>query len=205
MPLYDQVELLCQAIAVQGRQEADQLLQAAQKQADRLVSAEEDRHRDLVRRTREEVQAQALLEARNRMDRASLESKRRIAEAKETMLAQVFEDGLARLGQFRQSPEYPAWLRRMLAKTLEELTGDRIAVAAHPEEARWLTPDLLAEVGQEAGCRLEFNPAADVPAGGFIAVRGDGRVRFDVTFQGIINRSRERLRTGLARRLWSEP
>ncbi|MCX5891831.1 MAG: hypothetical protein NTW80_02475, partial [Deltaproteobacteria bacterium] len=66
----------------------------------------------------------------------------------------------------------------------------------------WLTAELLTEVGQETGAHLELELAAEVPSGGFIAVREDGRMRLDQTFQGIINRQREKLRTEIARKLW---
>lgn len=202
MPLYDQVELLCQAILTQGRQEAERIVRQAREEADRLVAAEEARCREEVRRASEEVRAQALLTARNLVDRAALESKRRIAEAKEALLEEIFKLGIEPLQAFRQSADYPNWLRRMLTMALHELSGERLRIKANPEEARWLTDALLQEAAQEAGARLELEMDAEVPAGGFIAVREDGRMRLDQTFQGIINRQREHLRTEMARRLW---
>jgi V/A-type H+/Na+-transporting ATPase subunit E len=202
MPLYDQVELLCQAILTQGRQEAERIVRQAREEADRLVAAEEARCREEVRRASEEVRAQALLTARNLVDRAALESKRRIAEAKEALLEEIFKLGIESLQAFQQSADYPNWLRRMLTMALHELFGGRLRIKANPEEARWLTDALLQEAAQEAGARLELEMDTEVPAGGFIAVREDGRMRLDQTFQGIINRQREHLRTEMARRLW---
>jgi V/A-type H+-transporting ATPase subunit E len=202
MPLYDQVELLCQAILTQGRQEAEKIVSQARGKADRLVAAAEARGREEARRTTEEVRAQALLTARNWVDRAALESKRRLAEAKEALLGEIFKLGLECLRAFRQGADYPNWLRRMLLKAQHELTGERLRIKANPEEAQWLTIELLKEVGQDTGARLELEMDAEVPPGGFIAVREDGRMRLDQTFQGIINRQRERLRTEIAQGLW---
>lgn len=202
MPLYDQVELLCQEILTQGKQEAEKIVSQAREKADQLVAAEEARGREAVRRASEEMRAQALLTARNLVDRAALESKRRIAEAKETLLGEIFKLGMERLQAFRHQADYPEWLRRLLLKALDELTGAGLRILANPEEARWLTAELLTEVGQETGAHLELELAAEVPPGGFIAVREDGRMRLDQTFEGIINRQRERLRTEIARKLW---
>jgi vacuolar-type H+-ATPase subunit E/Vma4 len=160
------------------------------------------RGREEVRRATEEMQAQALFTARNLVDRAALESKRRVAEAKETVLGGIFKLGLERLQAFRDSADYPNWLRRMLIKARQELAGERLRLEAHPEEARWLTETLLEEVSQETGARLELALDAGMPTGGFIAVREDGRMRLDLTFQGIVSRRREQLRTEMARRLW---
>jgi vacuolar-type H+-ATPase subunit E/Vma4 len=204
MPLYDQVELLCQAILKQGKQEADRIVSEARDQADRLVAAEEAKSREEVRRATEEKRTQALFAARNLVDRAALESKRRVAEAKEALLGEIFQLGLERLQAFRDSAEYPGWLRRMLIKARQELVGERLHLVAHPEEARWLTAAFLEEVGQETGARLELALDAGTPKGGFIAVRQDARMRLDLTFQGIISRRRELLRTEMARRLWGE-
>jgi V/A-type H+-transporting ATPase subunit E len=204
MPLYDQVELLCQAILTQGRQEAERILSEARDQADRLVAAEEARGREEVRRVTEEMRAQALFTARNLVDRAALESKRRVADAKEAVLGEIFHLGGERLQAFRKSADYSDWLRRMLIKARHELTGQSLRLLAHPEEAQWLTEALLAEVGQETGARLELTPDAGMPTGGFMAVSEDGRMRLDLTFQGIISRQREQLRSEIARRLWGE-
>lgn len=202
MPLYDQVELLCQAVLTQGRQEAEKIVSQAREKADRLVAAEKARGREEVRRASEEVRAQALLTARNLVDRAALESKRRIAAAKEALLEEIFKLGLERLQAFRQSADYPGWLRRMLVKAFHELAGERLRLRANPGEAAWLTEALLQEAGRETGAHLELEMDAGVPEGGFIAVRGDGRLRLDLTFPGIINRQREHLRTEMARKLW---
>ena len=202
MPLYDQVELLCQAILALGRQEAERIITKAREEADRLVAAEEARRQKVVQQARGEIEAQARLEARSRIDRAALESKRRITEAREAMLTEVFKQGLEHLLSFRNTPKYADWLRGALVQAIKELGGDRFRIMAHPEEAQWLTPPLLAEVGQETDCQLELEPDSQVSAGGFIVVRADGLVRYDQTVQGIINRQRDTLRTELARKLW---
>ena len=202
MPLYDQVELLCQEILTQGKREAEKIVSQAREKADQLVADRKARGREALRRANEELRAQALLTARNLVDRAALESKRRIAEAKETLLGEIFKLGMERLQPFRQKADYPDWLRRLLLKALHELTGAGLRILANPEEAQWLTTELLTEVGQETGARLELELDAEVPPGGFIAVREDGRMRLDQTFQGIINRQRERLRTEIASGLW---
>jgi vacuolar-type H+-ATPase subunit E/Vma4 len=202
MPLYDQIELLCQAILTQGREEAEKIISQAREQAARQVADEEARSREALQRAQEEMQGQARLEARNRLDRAALEGKRLVAEAKEAMLTDIFQQGRERLQAFRQEPEYPGWLRRMLVKAIKELAGESLRVLSHPEEERWLTPELLEQVSRETGCRLELETDPEAPPGGFMAVRADGRLRYDLTFQGIIDRRRGSLRAALARLLW---
>ena len=202
MPLYDQVDLLCQAVLAQGSEEAEKILQQARGQAERLKTAEKGREQDLLERTRREVQARAHHDARNLVDRASLDSKRRVAEAKEAVLARVFELGRERLQAFRDSPEYHDWLRKTLVKAVRELGGGNCRVVAHPEEASRLTPDLLDEVGRGTGASLELATDGQVSPGGFLALSADGRLRYDATFQGILERKRDSLRTELAKRLW---
>jgi vacuolar-type H+-ATPase subunit E/Vma4 len=202
MPLYDQVELLCQAILSQGRQEAEKLVSQARQQAQRLVAAEEARRQEVLARTREQEKARARLEAENLEDRAALKSKRLIAEAKDRYLAAIFQQGQERLATFRQTPDYQDWLRRTLARAVAELGGGGLSLRAHPEESQFLTADLLQEVSQETGCPLELVADGDTPPGGFLALRADGLMRLDLTFQGILERQREKLRTDLAKVLW---
>ncbi len=202
MPLYDQVELLCQAILTQGTGEAEKVIDQTRAEADSQVAAAEARRRETVRRARAETQAQARLEAQSRIDRAALESKRRLAEAREAMLAEIFQQGLQRLLILRGTPEYADWLRRKMIEAIKELASDHILIKPHPEEAGWLSPDLVAQVGQEVACQLDLVPDPEVSCGGFLAVRADGRMRYDQTFQGISNRRRDEVRMALARILW---
>jgi len=202
MPLFDQVELLCQAMGGQAREEVEKIVAHARDEAARLVAAAEAQRVETLGRTKAEVEAQAKLEARNRLDRAELESKRQTGQTKEAILRQVFSRALAQLQDFRRSPAYPDWLSRRLLATLKQLEGQQFQVVAYPEEAQWLTPELLTATGREAGAQLTWAPDEDAPPGGFLLVRADGKVRYDQTFQGIIERQKESLRAELAQRLW---
>jgi V/A-type H+-transporting ATPase subunit E len=202
MPLYDQVELLCQAITTQAGEEADKIRAGARQEADRRVSEAEARRQEVLARTRAEIEGQATLDATSRIDRAELESKRRTSHLKETALNEIFALAHDRLLAFRHTPDYRDWLRRALTGALQQLEGDQFRVEANPEEERWLPPDLLQEASAARPCRLAFSAEADLPSGGFVVVRADGRVRFDQTFQGIIARQRDALRAEIARQLW---
>ncbi len=202
MPLYDQVELLCQAISTQAKGEVEEIMAQARKEADRRLNEAEARRQEVLARTKAEVEAQARLEARSRIDRAELEGKRQVSQTKETFLNEVFAQAQARLLAFRETPDYRDWLRWTLLGTLQQLEGDEFRVMANPEEGKWLTPDLVQEMSQARACRLDLATDPDLPAGGFVVVRADGRVRFDQTFAGIIDRQRETLRAETARKLW---
>ena len=202
MPLYDQVELLCQAIATQAGNEAAKIRARARQEADRRLNEAEARRREVLARTKAEVEGQASLDARSRIDRAELESKRRISQTKETALADIFAQAQDRLQAFRETPGYRDWLRQALTGVLQQLEGDQFQVLANPAEAPWLTPDLLQEVSTDRACQLTFAEDPELPAGGFMVVRADGRVRFDQTFEGIMARQREALRAEIARKLW---
>jgi V/A-type H+-transporting ATPase subunit E len=202
MPLYDQVELLCQAIAAQAGDEADKIRARARQEADRRLSEAEARRREVLARTKDEVEGQATLDARSRIDRAELESKRRLSQTKETALNDIFAQAQDRLQAFRQTPDYRDWLRQSLMGALNQLEGEQFQVMANPEEAHRFTPDLLQEVSAAQACRLTFTPDPEVPPGGCVVIRADGRVRFDQTFQGLMARQRETLRAEIARMLW---
>jgi V/A-type H+-transporting ATPase subunit E len=202
MPLYDQVELLCQAITSQAKDEGDKILARAREEAELRLSEAEARRQEALARTKMEVEAQARLDARSRIDRAELEGRRRVSQTKETILHEVFEQTRTRLQAFRETPGYWDWLRAALLGALQQLGGEQFQVMANPEEEKWLTPALLEEVGATRGCRLAFAADPDLPPGGFVVVRADGRVRIDQTFQGLIERQRETLRAETAHRLW---
>ena len=140
MPLYDQVELLCQAIATQAGNEAAKIRARARQEADRRLNEAEARRREVLARTKAEVEGQASLDARSRIDRAELESKRRISQTKETALADIFAQAQDRLQAFRETPGYRDWLRQALTGVLQQLEGDQFQVLANPAEAPWLTP-----------------------------------------------------------------
>jgi vacuolar-type H+-ATPase subunit E/Vma4 len=202
MPLYDQVELLCQAIGSQAKGEAEEILARAREEADRRLHEAEAQRQEELARTRTAVEAQARLDARNLIDRAELEGKRQVSQTKETLVNEVLAQAQARLQAWRDTPDYQDWLRRTLLATLPQLEGEQFQVLAHPEEEKWLTTDLLKEVGQASACQLAFAADPDLPPGGFVVVQADGKVRFDQTFAGIMDRQRENLRAETARKLW---
>ena len=204
MPLYDQVELLCQAITSQAKAEVDQVMARAREEADRRLAEVKAGRREALDRTKAEVEAQAKLSARNLIDRAELEGKRRVSQTKETWLTEVFGQVQTRLQAFRAHRGYQDWLRTTLLGAIQQLEGDQFRVMAHPEEVTWLTPDLLEEVSAVRGCHLTFDPDPDLPPGGYVVIRADGRVRIDQTFAGIIERQRETLRAETARQLWGD-
>jgi vacuolar-type H+-ATPase subunit E/Vma4 len=204
MTLYDQVELLCQAITSQATAEVEQILARAREEADRRLIEAEASHQEALARTKAEVEAQARLEARSRIDRAELEGKRRISQTKEIWLTEIFGQAQTRLQAFRDTAGYQDWLRATLLGALQQLEGEGFRVMAHPDEEKWLTPDLLGEVRVARGCQLAWAPDPDLPPGGFVVIRADGRVRIDQTFAGIIERQRETLRAETARQLWGD-
>jgi vacuolar-type H+-ATPase subunit E/Vma4 len=204
MPLYDQVELLCQAITSQAKAEVDQILARAREEADRRLMEAEAIHQEALARVKAEVEAQARLEGRNRIDRAELEGKRQISQTKETWLTEVLAQAQARLQAFRETAGYQDWLRTTLLAALQQLEGEDFRVMAHPDEEKWLTPELLGEVSAARGCHLAWAADPDLPPGGFVVIRADGRVRVDQTFAGIIERQRETLRAETARQLWED-
>jgi vacuolar-type H+-ATPase subunit E/Vma4 len=204
MPLYDQVELLCQAIDNQAHEEVETILTQAKAEADRRLREAEARRQEALAQTRAEVEAQARLEARSRIDRAELGGKRQVSQTKEAILNGIFAQTQARLLAFRETSGYREWLRAALLAVLQQLEGDQFQVMANPGEEKWLTPDLLAEVGQVRACRLDLAADPDLPPGGFVVVRADGRVRFDQTFHGIMARQEQTLRTETARKLWGD-
>jgi vacuolar-type H+-ATPase subunit E/Vma4 len=202
MPLYDQVELLCQAITSQATGEGEKILARTREEAERRLHEAEASRQAALTRTKAEVEAQARLAGRNRIDRAELEGKRRLSQTKETFLAEIFGQVQSGLQAFRETPDYRNWLRQTLVGTLRQLEGEQFQVMAHPGEEKWLTPALLEEASTERGCRLTFAADPDLPPGGFVVLRADGRVRFDQTFAGIMDRQREILRAEAARKLW---
>jgi vacuolar-type H+-ATPase subunit E/Vma4 len=204
MPLYDQVELLCQAITSQAKAEVYQVLARAREEADRRLAEAGASRQEALARTKAEVEAQAKLSARNLIDRAELEGKRRVSQTKETWLTEVFALAQAQLQAFRDTDGYRDWLRAGLLGALQQLEGKDFRVMAHPEEAQWLTPDLLDEVSAARDCHLAWAADPDLPPGGFVVIRADGRVRIDQTFAGIIERQRETLRAETARQLWGD-
>lgn len=202
MALFDRVELFCQAILDQGREEAERVLRQARERHEALVAQAQQDRQAALQRAQGTIQAQAQREARAIIDRAHLESKRRLAQAKEAVLTEVLQEAQTRLLAFRQTPDYSPWLHRKLVESIRYLGGSRLQVKIHPEEGRWVNDLLLEQVHQETGAALEVSRDPEMPSGGFALLTMDQRVRLDQTFRGLIARREEFLRTQLARILW---
>ena len=157
MPLYDQVELLCQAITSQAKGEVE----TDPGPGPGRSGSPPERGRGPPPGGAGQDQSGGggpgqTLDARSRIDRAELEGKRRVSQTKETFLTEVFSQAQARLQAFRETAGYRDWLRATLLGALQQLEGEQFRVMANPEEEKWLTPDLLEEVSQARGCHLDL-------------------------------------------------
>lgn len=134
MPIWGQVELLCRAVAEEGRKEAERILSQARAEVERTLSearerAEEDAAREMLER-----RSVAHAEARRIVDSAELEARKRIMALRERLVQDVFEALRERLKAFRIDPAYGDFLVSALFEGIQYLSGSSFIAEMSAED-----------------------------------------------------------------------
>lgn len=144
---------------------------------------------DEARRLHMDSAAKAVeLEKNRRMFLAHGEAKRQAAGIRHGRYGEAFDRAKEQIASFRDSPDYPACLRKMAEEALEEL-GEAEAVLHVDPRDEALARRILEDAAP--GCEI----VADLRcAGGLDACRRDGRVVVHNTLESRLERGKRRMR-----------
>mgnify|MGYP001007032559 CR=1 FL=1 len=143
MPIWGELELLCRAIAEEGRKGADEILARAREEARRTVAEAKERVRHDFERDLHSKLGLAHAEAKRIVDSAELESRKRLLSFREQVMREVLNALGERLNQFREEPDYPDFLARALQEGIEQLPGSELVVELSADDLERFRERLL--------------------------------------------------------------
>jgi V/A-type H+-transporting ATPase subunit E len=195
------VEALRQAILAQARGQAQDLLREAQREVEGLRQrAEEDA--ELIRREiLETARLETSMDKQRRIAAARLEIHRHLLARREKHIADVFDTALKQLQELRHTKAYRNALRRLTAEAAAALAGGELRVSANREDLALLDDVFLEQISQGLKPKTTLTRGEILREidGGVIVETPDGRIRYDNTFSGRLERMRGDLRTEVYR------
>jgi vacuolar-type H+-ATPase subunit E/Vma4 len=192
MPIWGQVELLCRAIAEEGRREEERLLAQARSEAQRVVTEARDQ---AEKQYEEEILAgrsKAHAEARRMVDTAELQARRRVMAFRQQLVGELLDALAERLQHFRSEPAYGGFLVSALREAIERLPGKEFVVELNEQDAE-AVQNRFEETARELCVTIEVRRSSAFD-GGVRVYTADRRLLFDNSLAARLKRSEDALR-----------
>lgn len=176
----DQLRKEIRQEAAKARKEA---LKEAEVEADRIVREAENQAKAMLDDARTHARDESL-QKQSQVSAARLEAKKRVAEARDSVVASQLEEVKAALQEFADSPKYDSVLKGLALQGSQAL-GSNVRVLARKKDVPKLKKWGYA-YAEEFDCW-----------GGCIVVSSDGRIRVNQTFEALYEQSLEKLRQAI--------
>ncbi|MDH5815519.1 MAG: V-type ATP synthase subunit E family protein [Candidatus Nezhaarchaeota archaeon] len=212
MSLAGDLEKLTSIIIERAKDEAKNIIAKAREKGEEIVkSAVEEAKRkaemealEIMRRRREE----ALNRRRSEIAKARADAYRRLLDHKERLIEKVVEETKKRLQEIVESKEYERALVEMLKEAVKVLGGGAIEVKLNKRDAKLglNLADIAKEIARELGEPVELRLASEPGdfMGGLVAKSLKVEIEVDYTIEGILERKWRKLRSEIAKMLFSE-
>jgi len=212
MPLTGDIDKLINTILSRAEEEARNVIAKAKEEAERFIKSavEESRRRaeqeasELIRRKRSEAHSKK----RSEVAKARAEVARKLLDYKERLIEGVVEEVKREVQAIVRTKEYEERLVSMIKEAVRVLGGGVIEVRLNKRD-RDLGLDLTAianELGRELGRPVELRLASEPGnfTGGIVARSLEAGIEVDYTIEGILERKWRKLRSEVAKILFSE-
>lgn len=199
---------LCEQIMQEARRESDDIISQAQAEAARIIKENETEVQNLRHQVLGDAHWEAAALERRILATINLESRRIQLKAREEILEQILKEIIGLATAFRQTPEYPGFIRVLIVDGAKEL-GSRVVVAVLSARDKdildkvffdKIEKELKDKYGQDIALRVEWDElASDI---GVILRSGDSRIECDNTFRARLARIHEAIRTDILREVF---
>jgi V/A-type H+-transporting ATPase subunit E len=212
MSLVGDLDKLVSAIISKAEEEAKSVVAKARERAEGIIKgaieeakakAERDAS-ELVKRRRSE----ALSRRRSEVAKARTEVLRKLQDHKERLIEGVVEEVKRRVQRLVESKEYEERLVEMIKEAVRVLGGGTIEVKLNKRDAGLgldltaIASELSRELGKSVELKLSSEPGGFM--GGLVARSLEAGIEVDYTIEGILERKWRKLRSEVAKLLFSE-
>lgn len=206
------LEKLTSVIVEKAKKEAENVIAKAREKSEEIVrKAVEDARRraeaealDIVKRRREE----ALSRRRSEVARARTEMFRKLLDHKEKLIEKVVEEVKKRIQKVVETKEYQERLVEMIKEAVRVLGGGIIELKLNRRDMKLdlnltaIAKELTQELGEPVELRISSEPGDFI--GGLVARSLKVGIEVDYTVEGILERKWKKLRSEVAKLLFSE-
>jgi vacuolar-type H+-ATPase subunit E/Vma4 len=193
---------IIQALLQNAHQEAEQKVEAAEKDARAEMAAAEEEAQRLIKEAVAQAEISARREAKRKTARAELQASRLISAAREEIIGQSLTRVRQALGEQPHSSDYPAVLEQLVNEAVTGLSQSEIVLHVREEDRLIFNDEWCRRLGTRLGITISVDPQFAHISGGMIVSAQQGRLRFDQSFETLLSRHEDTLRSIIAQRLW---
>ena len=212
MSLVGDLDRLVSTIISRAEEEAKSIIAKAKERAEGIIKSVVDEAKakaekeasELVRRRRSE----ALSKRRSEVAKARTEVLRKLQDHKERLIEGVAEEVKKRVQRLVESREYEERLVEMIKEAVRVLGGRTIEIKLNKRDIGLgldltaIADELSRELGRPVKLMLSSEPGSFM--GGLVAKSLEAGIEVDYTIEGILERKWRKLRSEVAKLLFSE-
>lgn len=201
MPIWGEVELLCRAIAEEGRQAADKVLNQAQTEAQDILNRAGKQALREIRLQEENRSSELHMEAKQIVDAAEVEARQRLMTFQEETVQELLSNLEEFLNGLRSHPEYAAFLSGSVREGLDRLPGKEFIVELNPADLPVIRNE-AESISRQRSCRIRLEASERVHCGALIYTE-DRRLLYDNTVSARLKRHAETVRREIWRTIFA--
>lgn len=171
MGLKDMLEV----IEEDGKTRCVDIVSQAEKQAEMILQEAGVEAEDIHQQEIEKIKSVILVDRVKILNEARMAVKREMAQAKEEVIQETFQQAYKELQEFRKTPQYREAFERLMAEVLNEIEGKILVSVEKADE--YLAKQILDRAGVQYGFAGSLNSS-----GGLRVSTQDGRISLTNTF-----------------------
>ncbi len=192
---------------------ADEVVGAAQKEAEAVIAEAENNAKETLRRAKEQadqIHQQILSQANVKIE----SEKRRIAsvtevdirnsllQTKEDLVDVAFEKALTKIKDFVASEEYHDYFLKLIEDAAKKLGQKDLVLQVNAKDYEWITKNTLKDLSAKLHLELKLSDKIEDYLGGCKIHTADDKIIFDATLDNKLQELKPFLRVEVAKKLF---
>lgn len=199
---------IVESILTDSQKKADQIINEAEERATEITEQGKVNSQEEEKNIIENANKEAEIRKQQIISDAKLNSKRKILEAREELVAAAFQKAIEELGKIAssESEDYIKSLTTLIEEASLEIGGGNLKISVKEEDIKKIEPSLSnleKAVSEATGNKTTFSMGETIDTiGGVVVKTADGNVEVNNTIEARMERFRGLLRLEVAKVLF---
>ncbi|XHH09058.1 MAG: V-type ATP synthase subunit E [Candidatus Bathyarchaeia archaeon] len=194
---------------------ADEVIGAAQKEAETVILEAESNAKEILRRAKEQAEqihqevlskanVKIEVEKRKIASVTEVDIRNSLLQAKEDLVDVAFEKALAKIKNFVASEEYHDYFLKIVKDAAEKLGQKNLILQVNAKDYEWITRKALKDLSAQLHLELKLSDKTEDYLGGCKIHTADDKIIFDATIDNRLQELKPILRVMVAKKLFGE-
>jgi V/A-type H+-transporting ATPase subunit E len=192
---------------------ADEVVGAAQKEAEAVITEAEKNAKETLRRAKEQAdqihqqilsQANVKIESEKRKIASvtEVDIRNSLLQTKEDLVDVAFEKALTKIKDFVESEEYHDYFLKLVKDAAKKLGQKDLVLQVNAKDYEWITQNKLKDLSAKLHLELKLSDKIEDYLGGCKIHTADDKIIFDATLDNKLQELKPFLRVEVAKKLF---